>query len=131
MSNDDDLSLDQMFPSNFKRAVDIPAHGVTVEIERVYKETVNKDTGEQKWVVKFVDDPVPMTLNKTNGATLGRLFGTHNVKQRWPGKKVTLRAEDVMGPNGMTLGIRIKPAENVAPSVAKPEFGDTVDDIRM
>jgi hypothetical protein len=130
MNDDDALSLDAMFLSRFKRATDISPNGDIVQIEKVYKETVSEDTGEKKWALKFVGDPVPMTLNKTNGSTLGRLFGARDRRQ-WIGKYITLRARDVMGPSGMTLGIRIEPAEKAAPSVAKPEFSDTVDDIRM
>ena len=130
MSNDDDtFSVDSMFPSKFLRAVDIPARGVTYKIEKVYKDVVSEESGVSKWMLKFVGESRPMTLNVTNGKTLGRLIGPD--RRQWVGKKITLHAEDVMGPNGMTLGIRIKAVENGAAQGARPDFGDTVDDIRM
>jgi hypothetical protein len=127
--DDEDLSFDEMYPSSLKRADDIPANGLQVRIKRVFKQVVNQTSGEEKWCLEFFDDPVPMSLNKTNGKTLCRLFGKTAPKKDWPGHEILLVAEDVSGPQGTTLGIRIKQLYNQPP--AKPLPADTAGEVHM
>jgi hypothetical protein len=132
--DDEDLSFDEVYPSALKRADDISANGLQVRIKRVFKQVVNQTSGEEKWCLEFFDDPVPMSLNKTNGKTLCRLFGKTAPRRNWPGNEIVLVAEDVSGPQGTTLGIRIKPANNLppaTPSAVKPLPADTAGEVHM
>ena len=109
-------NFNDMFPSRFFRAADIPRGGITLVIEDVTEEEVNGDgEGKQtKWALKFKDEDRLLVLNKTNGTILAEAFGPDT--DSWADKAITLRTEKVSFGGRMTDGIR----------VSVPDFDDDI-----
>ena len=109
-------NVNQMFPSRFLRATNIPRRGITLVIETVTQEEVTSDgEGKQKkWALKFKDDDQLLVLNKTNASILAEAFGPDT--DSWADKAITLRTEKVSFGGRMTDGIR----------VSVPDFDDDI-----
>lgn len=103
-------NVNEMFPSRFFRATDIPRRGLTLVITNATQEEVNDgDTKQKKWALKFKDEDRLLVLNKTNGAILAEAFGPHT--DSWTDKAITLRTEKVSFGGRMTDGIRVGPVD--------------------
>jgi hypothetical protein len=100
-------NVNEMFPSRFFRAADVPKRGLTLVIENVTEEEVNGDgEGKQKkWALKFKNEDQLLVLNKTNGTILAEAFGPDT--ESWIGKAITLRTEKVSFGGRLTDGIRV------------------------
>lgn len=93
------------------------------------------NTKTSKYCVFFVEDIVPLILNKTNAKTLKRLFSPNSDDvTKCYGHKIILKVEDVKFGRNMTTGIRIKEySEEKCPlcgDVIVPYAGKTVEEIK-
>ena len=99
------MKLNQMFPSNYAAADDLDGQDRTVTIRFVQMEKVGRD--QQTVPVMYLTElDKPMILNKTNGRSIGKLWG-HDSRQ-WEGKQVTLYPSkvDVQGETKDCIRIR-------------------------
>ena len=93
------------------------------------------NTKTSKYCVFFVEDLVPLILNKTNAKTLKRLFSpdSDDVTKCY-GHKIILKVENVKFGRNMTTGIRIKEySEEKCPICGEtivPYAGKTVEEIK-
>jgi len=83
-------TVDEMFPSRFLRAADLPRKGMTLTIDALEQEDLN---GENKWIMFFVEEEKGLMLNKTNATAIADELGGKTVE--WSGHKVHLRKEKV------------------------------------
>ena len=93
------------------------------------------NTKTSKYCVFFVEDIVPLILNKTNAKTLKRLFSPNSDDvTKCYGHKIILKVEDVKFGRNMTTGIRIKEySEEKCPicgDMIVPYAGKTVEEIK-
>lgn len=93
------------------------------------------NTKTSKYCVFFVEDIVPLILNKTNAKALKRLFSPNSDDvTKCYGHKIILKVEDVKFGRNMTTGIRIKEySEEKCPicgDVIVPYAGKTVEEIK-
>jgi hypothetical protein len=106
------MRVEQLFPSNYLRAVDLNGDKV-VTITGLAKQMF--DDGE-KVIVNFEGEK-GLVLNVTNGKTIAKLHGDET--DLWTGKKITLYATEVEYRGEMKLGIRVRasapPQESSAP----------------
>jgi hypothetical protein len=80
----------KLYPSKYLSAADIPEKGLTVTIDKVVKEKVSNENGEEeKALLYFSDFAKPLVLNKTNANAIAAKHGAD--ADDWTGKKVTFR----------------------------------------
>lgn len=99
------MNLDQMFPSNYLKASDVE-HSPVVTIKSLEFETLKGENGdEEKPIVYFNEFDKGMVLNKTNGNTIGGLYGRET--DAWIGQRIMLFAADVDAYGKTTRAIRV------------------------
>ncbi len=102
-----DMTVDEMFPSKYHRAADLPRKGMTLTIDAVEQEQLGND---DKWVLYFTGgEKRGLVLNKTNALTISDGFGKKVAD--WSGKKIHLRKEKVAFQGGRVDAIRVSPIE--------------------
>jgi len=102
-----DVTIDEMFPSKYLRAVDLPLKGMTLTIDAVEQEQLGND---DKWVLYFTGgEKRGLVLNKTNALTISDGFGKKVAD--WSGQKIHLRKEKVPFQGGRVDAIRVSPIE--------------------
>ena len=94
------------FPGAFFKATELTGKRLAVTITCVEKQEMSD--GRVKPVLRFKEDERGLVLNVENRATLADRFGRET--KGWAGKKVTLIARPVQGPNGPCQGIRFADA---------------------
>lgn len=96
---------------------------LTVTIKSVTKGKVTGAGGKSsgKPLITFADHDRKLALNKTNGKTLERLFGSPDT-DRWVGRRVTLYPTSTTFGNETVECIRIREVLPAQPSVAAPDF---------
>ncbi len=115
-----DVTIDEMFPSKYLRAADLPRKGMTLTIDAVEQEQLGND---DKWVLYFTDgEKRGLVLNKTNALTISDGFGKKVAD--WSGKTIHLRKERVPFQGGRVDAIRVSPIE----FDDKLPFGDEEND---
>jgi hypothetical protein len=102
-----DLTIDEMFPSRFLKAADLPRKGLTLTIDAVELEQLGD---ESKWILYFVEaGSKPLVLNKTNGLAISDAHGKRVAE--WSGQKIHLRVEKVPFGGKRVDAIRVSSAE--------------------
>ncbi len=102
-----DVTIDEMFPSKYLRAADLPRKGMTLTIDAVEPEKLGND---DKWVLYFVgDEERGLVLNKTNALTIADAYGKNTAE--WTAQKIHLRKEKVAFQGGRVDAIRVAPIE--------------------
>lgn len=103
------MKLNEMFPSNLLKAQDVTDAGgeMPVTISKIELKEFDTDGGgkERKPIIFFANDK-QMVCNKTNGTTLGEMFGQET--DDWIGKSITLIVQNVDFAGKSTPAIRIK-----------------------
>lgn len=103
------MKLNEMFPSNLLKAQDVTDAGgeMPVTISKIELKEFDTDGGgkEKKPIIFFANDK-QMVCNKTNGTTLGEMFGQET--DDWIGKSITLIVQNVDFAGKSTPAIRIK-----------------------
>jgi len=115
------MKLNEAFPSNFLKAADLDDKDVTVTIESVTLETIDKDEKDQKLIIAFKGKSKKLVCNKTNAKTIEKLYGDDT--DGWIGKKITLTPREVEFQGETVWAIRVslkKPAEFSRPLFGKP-----------
>lgn len=107
------MKMDDMFPSNFLKAGDCDEGDLILTIKGVEEEKIGQDT---KWVLHFRGEKKGLVLNKTNAATLVKLYGDDT--DDWAGKQITLFATEVQYQSEMVAAIRIRSKPPRAPKPA-------------
>lgn len=96
-------NIDNMFPSNYMKALDIPMPRTFI-IESILQEDMGD--GKIKPVVRFSGEPKGWVLNKTNAESIKKGYGSH--VPHWIGQMIELFTMPVQGPNGIVDGIRCR-----------------------
>jgi len=103
------MKLNEMFPSNLLKAQDVTDAGgeMPLTISKIEMKEFDGDNGskERKPIIFFANEK-QMVCNKTNGTTLGEMFG--NETDDWLGKEITLIVQSVDFAGKSTPAIRIK-----------------------
>lgn len=101
------LTVDEMFPSKYLRAADLPRRGLTLTIDAIEKEQIG---GDDKWVLYFVgEDERGLCLNKTNALAIADGYGRDT--ENWSGRKIHLRKEKVAFQGNRVDAIRVSVVE--------------------
>lgn len=112
------MRVDQMFPSKFLRAADVPqGKFFTLTIASVTLEDVGtENASDVKPVMYFKETQKGMVLNKTNAHAVEWAYGPET--DTWPGNQVELFTEMTMFQGRPTPGLRLrKPGAMTAATV--------------
>ena len=100
------MKTSTIYPSNFLKASDIPANGVTVVIAKADMQEMGQGQDrETKLVLGFKDTEKVLTINKTNLKTIEKLHGDDT--DLWMGKPIHLVVREVDFAGETTLAIRV------------------------
>jgi hypothetical protein len=61
------MKVDNMFPSKYLRAADLPRPGMTLTIDAIQQEQIG---GDDKYVLYFLEEERGLALNKTNALAI-------------------------------------------------------------
>lgn len=97
------------FPADYLGAQHLEdGKDMIVQIKDVVKEWVQNQNGkEQKLVVYFEGNVLPMILNKTNAKRIAKVCGSAYLDD-WVGKKIQLYAELVSAFGDTALALRVR-----------------------
>lgn len=113
MTNINDMSFDQLVPTNSKylKQGDVGEDGVILTIRGFKSESMETDDGsqEEKIIMYFMeDDYKPMVLNRTNAQLLANATGSKTAGDA-KGKQIVVYADPSIGFGGkITGGLRVK-----------------------
>jgi hypothetical protein len=133
MANINDLSFDQLVPSNSKYLTkdDVGEDGLVLTIKGFRMETLKSDDGEEdKMVLHFVEDVKPMVVNRTNAQLVGVATGVKTAGEA-RGKQIVVYNDPTVSFGGkITGGLRIKKLSG-PPKSAPLVTGDgkNIDDV--
>jgi hypothetical protein len=113
------MNISDEFPSKYLKAEDLKGKNVTVTIEQVNKEKVGP-MKESKPVISFVNTLKKMVLNKTNAATIAKLYGEETGE--WMGKRIILYPKETEFQGEMVLAVRVRLETPTCPQ--KPSSDD-------
>lgn len=113
------MDLNQIFSGDALHKDDLGNRDWTLTIKTVGQKDF--DDGA-KIILTFVEAQKALVCNKTNAETIGMMYGTRNVDQIWPGKRITIYNEpSVMFGGKRTGGIRVR--EDHAAMTAQSQAG--------
>tara|TARA_R100000808_G_scaffold7070_1_gene20791 strand:- start:10420 stop:10818 length:399 start_codon:yes stop_codon:yes gene_type:complete len=114
------MDINSAWPSSWLKAVDLKGQEVTVIMEGCELEEVGQGAdAEQLPVLRFQGQAKALILNKTNGRSIEKLYGSETLG--WPGRPITLFPTTTQYGSEVRDCIRIKaPATTPAP-VVPPE----------
>ena len=131
MSSINDLSFDQLVPSNsnYLKKDDVGEDGLILTIKGFKSETIDGDDGkEDKVIMYFVEDMKPMVVNRTNSQLIGICTGAKNAGEA-RGKKIVVYNDPTISFAGkITGGLRIKKVAGEPKAAPKSDFEDFKDD---
>ena len=110
------MKLDQAFPSNYLKCSDLNGREITATISEVKMEDVGDD---HKPVVYFRGAQKGLVLNKTNGYSIGDIYGDDT--DNWIGRKITLFPDKTSYQGKRVDCVRVKgPSDNGTQQSAPP-----------
>lgn len=109
------MNIDQAFPSKYISAADLQGREVTVRIDRVVMEQLDRDSAkESKPIVYFQGKQKGMVLNKTNAHNIASIYGKET--GGWVGQTITLVTAWVDYQGKSVEAIRVRPTRAAAPA---------------
>ena len=108
-------NINNLFPSKWIKAADLPAGGITLNIANLVMEDVDESKPPMP-VIHFHGHDKGLVLNKTNGQMLAHIFGNPDT-DAWVGKPVMLVSEPVQFQGRIVDAVRVKPASAQAAAV--------------
>ena len=113
------MNINQAFPSKYLKAADLQGRSYTMVIGHVSMENVGTDQSQEvKPILYLRGAHKGIVLNKTNAEALSIPLGPET--DAWPGHTVEIFSMPVMGPNGMTVGIRMRAVVAGVPQPGAP-----------
>jgi hypothetical protein len=109
-------SINELFPSKWLKAADIPPAGVTLTVAGLQMEEI--EAGKTLPVIHFQGHSKGLVLNKTNGLMIAHLHGEDY--STWGGKALHLVSEPVSFQGKVVDSIRVKPPVAAAQGVPQP-----------
>ena len=116
-------NINNLFPSKWLKAQDLPAGGVTVTISNMVMEDVEQGKPPQP-VLHFHGKDKGLVLNKTNAMLIAHTYGIES--DAWVGKPIHLHKEPVQFQGRIVDAIRCKGPSGPPP--ADTAETDTFDD---
>lgn len=117
------MKVSDIFTTRFLRAADLGGRAPLVTIKAVSRQDFPDGP---RLVVAFEEGSKLLSVNRTNGRELARLFGDETTA--WIGQRVRLVVRDVDYRGTQVPAIRVAPAEApVAPAKAADPFGGLGD----
>ena len=118
---------DDLFPSKWLRASDIPEAGLPVRINRITRERIGMDQKE-KPIVHFANQQKALVLNLSNYDGIAEALGEADT-DRWPGKVVELYVTETSFGGKTMPCVRVrKHVKKVATPAAPPPVADELAD---
>jgi len=117
------MNYDQMFPSRFIKAGEMEGKPVTLTIDGVGREPMEREDGHEEMVVivafrekRKTGDPIEWRVNKTNAQAM---FAMWPDTDEWVGKRVTLFPEpDSSGMSDSGFCIRVQGSPDIDQTIA-------------
>jgi hypothetical protein len=101
-------NINDIFPSKWLKASDLPPQGITLTIATLAMEDVDESKPPMP-VLHFHGHDKGLVLNKTNGQMLAHLFNSPDT-DAWMGKPIMLVSEPVQFQGRIVDAVRVKPA---------------------
>ena len=98
------MNINDAFASKYLKAADLQGRSVRVKIQDVVTEKVGDDL---KFVLYFVGKQKGMICNRTNGMTIGEVFGPET--DNWRGGEIELFSMKVPFQGKLTDALRVRP----------------------
>ena len=101
------MNINQAFPSKYLKAADLNGRTYKMSISHVALESIGSDQNQETKPILYLRGAQKgIVLNKTNAEALAIVLGDET--DGWPGHAIEIFPMRVMGPNGMTDGIRMR-----------------------
>jgi hypothetical protein len=113
------MNRDDLFPSKFFKAADLPPAGLPVKIESVTRDRIGQDQ-KDKSVISFVNQTKRLVMNVTNYDLIADLLDEGDT-DRWPGRVIVLYPDKTQFSGKMTPCVRVKKYQKPAAGTAKPQ----------
>jgi len=113
------MQISQMKTSKYVKKEDV-GDGMIVTIDKVTNENVAMDSQppENKYILHFKEDILPLVLNWTNIQLVARATGTEETDE-WPGKQIVLWNDPNVSFGGnLTGGVRVRANQQSQPVAA-------------
>jgi hypothetical protein len=114
------MNREDLFPSDYFKASDLPPNGLPVKIEAVNREIVGKGAeAKEKGVVYFADQQKRLVLNATNFDLIGDALDSFDTDD-WTGRAIVLVAEKTRFQGKVTPCVRVRRHHKPGVVAAKP-----------
>jgi hypothetical protein len=124
-----DMLISTMKPSKYVKKEDV-GDGLIVTIANMTNDNVAMDNqpAEMKWVMHFKEDINPLVMNWTNLQLCAQACGSEDTDD-WVGKQIVLWNDpNVSFAGKMTGGVRIRSAQQTAPTAAPARASEDPND---
>jgi hypothetical protein len=113
------MNREDLFPSKYFKADDLPRAGLPVTIEGVTREPIGQDQ-KKKGVVSFINQAKSLVLNVTNYESITEILDDGNT-DNWPGRIIVLFPDKTSYGGKPTPCVRVKKYQKPAAATAKPQ----------
>jgi hypothetical protein len=120
-----DMKINEMKESKYVKKEEA-GNGIVVTIAKVTQENVamQNQPEELKYILHFQEDIKPLVMNWTNIQLCAQATGTDETDE-WAGKQIVLFNDPNVSFGGqITGGVRIRSAQQSAPTPAKQDFDE-------
>jgi len=132
MSNINDMSFDQLVPTNSKylKKEDVGDDGVILTIKGFEYEMVEGDNGDEKKLIMYFEENYnPMVVNRTNAQLIAVATGATKSGEA-KGKEIVVYNDPTISFGGkVTGGIRIKKLAGAPKQANKQDLSDIKNDL--
>jgi hypothetical protein len=112
------MNREDLFPSRYFKATDLPPAGLPVRIEDVIRERIGQDQ-KDKPIITFANQTKALVMNATNYDSIAEILGDGNT-DNWAGRTVVLYPDRTPFSGKMTPCVRVKKYQKPAAVAAKP-----------